>query len=134
MSNVFFFGINYDFLPLQFIVIVMSSFLDARFWKITIYIILWYITSIFAGIYNKAFLNIHRLPILLTFSQGFVDVLCGVIFLFFYSRVYMLHSIYEAKMLSLLGLIHFVGTLLTNWSTLESSASFTHTIKVIQII
>lgn len=104
--------------------------MNTRFWKIAFLIVLWYITSIFAGIYNKAFLNIHRLPLLLTFMQGFMDVLCGVLFLSFYTGLYSLKSFYEIKMLSLLGLVHFVGTLLTNWSTLESSASFTHTIKV----
>ena len=90
----------------------------------------WYISSIAAGIYNKAYLNIHPLPILLTMAQSFVDVICCVIFLYLFLTIQIPRSWSEIKILGMLGLVHCVGTALTNWSTLESAASFTHTIKV----
>lgn len=105
-----------------------------RIIKITLMMLAWYITSISAGIYNKAYLNLHRLPIFLTFAQSFVDLLCGIIFLGIFSKIQILKTIYETKMLALLGLVHFIGTILTNWSTLESAASFTHTIKAAEPI
>jgi drug/metabolite transporter (DMT)-like permease len=90
----------------------------------------WYISSIAAGIYNKAYLNLHPLPVLLTMAQSFVDVICCLIFLSGFMAIQKPRTWSEAKILGMLGLVHCVGTALTNWSTLESAASFTHTIKV----
>ena len=97
--------------------------------KIFVLILLWYITSIAAGLYNKEFLDIYPLPIVLTVCQSLMGVICGLIFLVSWSGVQYFRTSYELGILFLLGLVHCVGTVLTNVSTLKSAASFTHTIK-----
>jgi len=98
---------------------------------IIFYIVGWNITSITAGIYNKEFLDLHGLPVLLTLCQSFMGVICGLVVLGGLSKLQLnLSSLFEFKILILLGLVHCVGTVLTNISTLMSAASFTHTIKV----
>lgn len=103
---------------------------EHRLTRISILMVGWYITSIAAGIYNKAYLNHHPLPVLLTMAQSIADVLCCLLFLYLFLAVQVPRTRSEIKILAMLGLVHCVGTALTNWSTLESSASFTHTIKV----
>jgi solute carrier family 35 protein E1 len=108
---------------------VVRPLWENRIIRITILMVGWYISSIAAGIYNKAYLNIHPLPVLLTMSQSVIDVACCVIFLSLFMTVQKPRTWTEIKILGMLGLVHCVGTALTNWSTLESTASFTHTIK-----
>lgn len=103
---------------------------DHRLLRITILMLGWYISSIASGIYNKAYLNIHPLPTLLTMSQSVGDVVCCVIFLYLFLSIQTPKTVSEIKILGMLGLVHCIGTGLTNWSTLASAASFTHTIKV----
>jgi drug/metabolite transporter (DMT)-like permease len=103
---------------------------DNRLLRITVLMVGWYITSIAAGIYNKAYLNLHPLPVLLTMAQSVADVLCCLLFLYLFLSIQRPKSWGEIRILAILGLVHCVGTALTNWSTLESAASFTHTIKV----
>lgn len=109
---------------------VIRRIWDHRLTRITILMLGWYISSIASGIYNKAYLNIHRLPILLTMAQSIGDVVCCVIVLYIFLSVQKPRTWSEIKILAMLGLVHCVGTALTNWSTLASAASFTHTIKV----
>lgn len=116
--------------PLHSTMSLVSRIWDNRVVRITLLMIGWYITSIAAGIYNKAYLNVHPLPVLLTMAQSVIDVVCCVVFLYLFLAVQFPRTASEIKILAMLGLFHCVGTLLTNWSTLESSASFTHTIKV----
>ena len=113
---------------------VVRPLWENRIIRITILMVGWYISSIAAGIYNKAYLNIHPLPVLLTMSQSVIDVACCVIFLSLFMTVQKPRTWTEIKILGMLGLVHCVGTALTNWSTLESTASFTHTIKVRTIV
>lgn len=91
--------------------------------------VMWYITSIAAGVYNKAFLLKHDLQMLLTLAQSFAGVVGGLIVLGALRRVQFFTSWQELRILILLGLVHAVGTVLTNISTAKSTASFTHTIK-----
>lgn len=109
---------------------VVRRIWDHRMTRITILMLGWYISSIASGIYNKAYLNIHRLPILLTMAQSLGDVVCCLIFLYIFLSVQKPRTWTEIKILAMLGLVHCIGTALTNWSTLASAASFTHTIKV----
>ncbi|XP_049848606.1 uncharacterized protein LOC126315395 [Schistocerca gregaria] len=97
--------------------------------RISILMVSWYITSIASGIYNKAFLNLYPLAVLLTTFQSFVDALICFLVLRYLSLLRFWKNVNEMKILATLGFMHCIGTLLTNWSTLESSASFIHTIK-----
>jgi solute carrier family 35, member E1 len=92
--------------------------------------VMWYITSIAAGVYNKDFLLKHDLPMLLTLCQSFAGVVGGLVALGSLRRIQYFSTTQELKILILLGLVHGVGTVLTNISTARSTASFTHTIKV----
>lgn len=101
-----------------------------RFAWVLFLMVVWYITSIAAGVYNKDFLNRYNLPMLLTLCQSFAGVLGGLTALGSLKRIQFFSTWLELRILILLGLVHCVGTVLTNISTAKSTASFTHTIKV----
>jgi hypothetical protein len=101
-----------------------------KLFKVVTLMVAWYITSIAAGVYNKEFLNLYELPMVLTLCQSFAGVVFGLVVLSSMGQLQFLQSMYELSTLGLLGAVHVVGTVLTNISTGKSSASFTHTVKV----
>jgi solute carrier family 35 protein E1 len=97
--------------------------------KVAGILLAWWIFSVTAGIYNKAYLDIYSMPIFLTFAQSLCGAVSGFIALNILKQWQTISNIKEFKFLAVLTSAHEIGTLLTNMSTSAASASFMHTVK-----
>jgi solute carrier family 35 protein E1 len=97
--------------------------------RVVVILLCWWIFSITAGLYNKDYLNLYKLPIYLTLAQSLAGVVCGAIILRLANLLRYPTTAKEIQMLWILTAFHAIGTILTNISTAASAASFMHTIK-----